>query len=180
MSIFFMVIIASNARFAVAWSGCDGEDMAIIRNNPAFELYDPDYLLNPLLMAQNRQMTSINSAIEVDLTGQVVADSIGTYQFSGIGGQMDFVRGSALSPGGKPIIALPSTTSKGESRIVGFLHPGAGVVTTRGHVHYVATEWGVIDLYAKNLADRAKALITIAHPDHREALEKAAFERFGS
>ncbi|MFN8220422.1 MAG: acetyl-CoA hydrolase/transferase C-terminal domain-containing protein [Fimbriimonadales bacterium] len=151
-----------------------------VDDNPNVAMLDIAYVNDTTVIRKQPKMTSINSAIEVDLTGQVVADSIGTYQFSGIGGQMDFVRGSALSPGGKPIIALPSTTSKGESRIVGFLHPGAGVVTTRGHVHYVATEWGVIDLYAKNLADRAKALITIAHPDHREALEKAAFERFGS
>ena len=99
-------------------------------------------------------------------------------QYSGIGGQMDFMRGAALSEGGKPIIALTSRTRKGISRIVPFLKPGAGVVTTRGHIHYVVTEWGVADLYAKNLRQRAQALIQIAHPDHREALERAAFERF--
>ncbi|MEZ5057025.1 MAG: acetyl-CoA hydrolase/transferase C-terminal domain-containing protein [Saprospiraceae bacterium] len=115
--------------------------------------------------------------IEVDITGQVSADSIGTRIYSGVGGQMDFIRGASLSPGGKPIIALPSSTNKGESKISSMLKPGAGVVTTRAHVHYVVTEYGVADLYGKNL-ERAKAMIKIAHPDHREELEKAAFERY--
>jgi acyl-CoA hydrolase len=123
-------------------------------------------------------MVAINSAIEIDITGQVCADSIGTYQYSGVGGQMDFIRGSSLSIGGKPIIALPSRTAKGISRIVSTLKPGAGVVTTRAHVHYVVTEYGVAYLFGKNLRQRAKALINIAHPDDREALEKCCYERF--
>ena len=123
-------------------------------------------------------MTSINSAIEVDLTGQVCADSIGTMMYSGVGGQMDFIRGASLSPGGKPIIALPSTTSRGESKLVAMLKPGAGVVTTRAHVHYIVTEYGVADLYGKDLKQRARALINIAHPDHREELSKQASDRF--
>jgi acyl-CoA hydrolase len=133
-----------------------------------------------MIIRQMPQMTSINSAIEVDLTGQVVADSIGERIYSGVGGQMDFVRGATLSPGGKAIIALPSTTSKGVSRIVPRLKDGAGVVTTRAHARYVVTEYGVADLYARNLRQRARLLIDIAHPDHREALEKEAFRRFGS
>ena len=124
-------------------------------------------------------MTAINSAIEVDLTGQVVADSIGERIYSGVGGQMDFIRGATLSKGGKAIIALPATTSKGESRIVAQLKPGAGVVTTRAHVHYVVTEHGVADLYGKNLRQRAQALIAIAAPKEREALEREAHRRFG-
>ena len=112
------------------------------------------------------------------MTGQVCADSIGTRQYSGVGGQMDFIRGASLSRGGKPVIALPSVTRHGESRIVPLLKEGAGVVTTRAHVHYIVTEWGVANLYGKNLRQRARAMIEIAHPDHREALEKAAFERF--
>ena len=121
---------------------------------------------------------AINSAIEVDITGQVCADSIGIKQYSGIGGQMDFMRGAALSQGGKPIIALTSRTNKGVSRIVPFLKAGAGVVTTRGHIHYVVTEYGMAYLYGKNLRQRAKLLINIAHPDDREDLERACFDRF--
>ena len=117
-------------------------------------------------------------AIEVDLTGQVCSDSIGMYQYSGIGGQMDFIRGAALSEGGKPIIALPSVTNKGISRIVPYLKQGAGVVTTRGHIHWVVTEYGAVNLFGMNMAQRAKALISIAHPDHREELERATVERF--
>lgn len=123
-------------------------------------------------------MVAINSAIEIDLTGQVCADSIGTYQYSGIGGQMDFMRGAALSEGGKPIIAISSRTKKGIPRITPFLKEGAGVVTTRGHIHYVVTEFGVAYLYGKNLRQRAKALIEIAHPEDREMLDAAAFDRF--
>jgi acyl-CoA hydrolase len=112
------------------------------------------------------------------LTGQICADSIGTYQFSGVGGQMDFMRGAALSDGGKPIIALCSRTAKGVPRIVSFLKEGAGVVTTRAHAHYIVTEFGVAYLFGKNLRQRAKALIDIAHPDDREQLEKASLARF--
>jgi 4-hydroxybutyrate CoA-transferase len=116
----------------------------------------------------------------VDLTGQVVSDSIGTRIYSGVGGQVDFIRGAGLSPGGKPIIALPSTTSKGESRIVPIIHEGGGVVTTRAHVHYVVTEYGIADLWGKTLRERAAALINIAHPKHRESLRAAAKKRLNT
>ena len=131
------------------------------------------------IIRRNSKVVAINSAIEIDITGQICADSIGPYQYSGIGGQMDFMRGASLSEGGKPIIGLPSTTKNGLSRIVPFLKQGAGVVTTRGHVHYVATEYGVVNLYGKNMDQRAKLLISIAHPDHKETLERAYYDRFG-
>lgn len=149
-----------------------------IDDNPQVAMLDVAYVNDTAVIRRNPKVTAINSAIEVDLTGQVVADSIGTRMYSGVGGQMDFIRGASLSRGGKPIIALPATTRRGESRIVPFLKPGAGVVTTRAHVHYVVTEFGVANLYGKNLRQRAKALIEIAHPDHRETLERAAVERF--
>ncbi|HEU4574875.1 MAG TPA: acetyl-CoA hydrolase/transferase C-terminal domain-containing protein [Chitinophagaceae bacterium] len=149
-----------------------------VDDNPAFQFLDIDYVNDPHIIRRNKRMVAINSAIEIDITGQVCADSIGTYQFSGVGGQMDFMRGATLSEGGKPIIALPSRTAKGVSRIVAALKPGAGVVTTRAHVHYVVTEYGVAYLFGKNLRQRAKALINIAHPDDREALEKSCWERF--
>ncbi|MGA9211739.1 acetyl-CoA hydrolase/transferase family protein [Kaistella sp.] len=149
-----------------------------INDNPSFEFMDVEHVNYPINIMKNNKMVAINSAIEIDLTGQVCADSIGTYQFSGIGGQMDFMRGAALSDGGKPIIAISSRTKKGVPRIVPFLKQGAGVVTTRGHIHYVVTEFGVAYLYGKNLRQRAKALIEIAHPDDREMLDAAAFERF--
>jgi len=137
------------------------------------------YTNDTSIIRRNPKVTAINSAIEVDLTGQVCADTIGTYQYSGVGGQMDFVRGASLSEGGKPIIALPSTTSKGLSKIVSFLKEGAGVTTTRAHVHYIVTEYGIADLYGQNLRQRARALINIAHPDHREDLDRQAHARFG-
>jgi acyl-CoA hydrolase len=149
-----------------------------VHDNPAFVFLDIDYVNDPHVIRRNPKVIAINSAIEVDLTGQVCADSIGTTQYSGIGGQMDFMRGAALSEGGKPIIALTSRTAKGVNRITPFLKQGAGVVTTRGHIHYVVTENGVASLYGKNLRQRAKALINIAHPDDREMLERASFERF--
>jgi len=149
-----------------------------VNDNPAFVFLDIDYVNDPHVIRRNPKVIAINSAIEVDLTGQVCADSIGTRQFSGIGGQMDFMRGAALSEGGKPIIALTSRTNKGVNRIVPFLKQGAGVVTTRGHIHYVVTEHGIAYLFGKNLRERAKELINIAHPDDREMLEKEAFERF--
>ena len=127
---------------------------------------------NPIVIMQNPRVTAINSAIEIDLTGQVCADSIGPHIFSGVGGQMDFMRGAALSHRGKPIVALPSQTKRGESRIVAALKPGAGVVTTRAHVHYVVTEYGVAYLYGKNTMQRAEALVSIAHPNHRAHLEQ--------
>ena len=151
-----------------------------VNDNPAVEILDIDYVNDTSIIRQNPKVTAINSAIEIDLTGQVCADSIGTYQYSGIGGQMDFMRGASLSEDGKPIIALPSTTSHGISRIVPFLKEGAGVVTTRGHVHWVVTEYGITDLFGKNLKQRAKAMIQIAHPDHREELEKACYKRFNA
>jgi acyl-CoA hydrolase len=149
-----------------------------VDDNPAFAFLDIDYVNDPHVIRRNPKVVAINSAIEVDLTGQVCADSIGMMQYSGIGGQMDFMRGAALSDGGKPIIALTSRTTKGINRIVPFLKTGAGVVTTRGHVHYVVTEYGVANLYGENLRQRARALVNIAHPDDREMLEKACFERF--
>jgi acyl-CoA hydrolase len=141
-------------------------------------MLDVAYVNDTAVIRRNPKVTAINSAVEVDLTGQVCADSIGTYQYSGVGGQMDFIRGASLSEGGKPVIALPSVTRKGQSRIVAYLKKGAGVVTTRAHVHFVVTEYGVANLYGKNLRQRAKALINIAHPDHREELEREAHERF--
>lgn len=149
-----------------------------VDDNPMISMLDIAYVNDTSVIRKNPKVTAINSAIEVDLTGQVCADSIGTYHYSGVGGQMDFIRGASLSEGGKPVIALTSVTGKGESKIVPNLKQGAGVVTTRAHVHYVVTEYGVANLYGRNLRQRAKAMIEIAHPDHRETLEKAAMERF--
>ncbi|MCD9188557.1 MAG: hypothetical protein LUM44_19215 [Pyrinomonadaceae bacterium] len=149
-----------------------------IDDNPEIAMLDVAYVNDPHVIRRNPKVTAINSAIEVDLTGQVCADSIGARMYSGVGGQMDFIRGASLSEGGKPIIALPSTTAKGESKIVHFLKEGGGVVTTRANVHYVVTEHGVANLYGKTLRQRAKELIRIAHPNHREELQKQAFERF--
>ena len=151
-----------------------------VDDNPQVTMLGADYVNDTAVIRRNPKVTAINSAIEVDLTGQVVADSIGTRLFSGVGGQMDFMRGASLSPGGKPIIALPSATRRGQSRIVSLIQPGAGVVTTRAHVQYVVTEYGVANLYGKTLRQRARALIDIAHPDHREALEREALERFNT
>jgi acyl-CoA hydrolase len=151
-----------------------------VDDNPSVAVLAIDYVNDASIIRMNPKVTAINSAIEVDITGQVCSDSIGTQHFSGVGGQVDFMRGAALSEGGKPIIALPSTTSKGVSRIVSLLKPGAGVVTTRAHAHYIVTEYGIAYLYGKNMRQRAKALIEIAHPNQREALDKAAFERFKS
>jgi acyl-CoA hydrolase len=151
-----------------------------VNDNPSIAVLGIDYVNDTAVIRTNPKVTAINSAIEVDITGQVCSDSIGTYHYSGVGGQMDFIRGAALSEGGKPIIALPSTTSKGKSRIVALLKAGAGVVTTRAHAHYIVTEYGTAYLYGKNMRQRAHALIHIAHPNHREELEKAAFERFHS
>ncbi|HMT28795.1 MAG TPA: acetyl-CoA hydrolase/transferase C-terminal domain-containing protein [Bacteroidia bacterium] len=151
-----------------------------VNDNPSFAFLDIDYVNEVHVIRQNPKVIAINSCIELDFTGQVCSDSIGNYQYSGVGGQMDFIRGAALSEGGKPIIALPSRTSKGIPRIVPFLKQGASVVTTRAHMHYVVTEFGVAYLFGKNLRQRAKSLIAIAHPDDREYLEKSYFERFGS
>jgi acyl-CoA hydrolase len=149
-----------------------------VDDNPIVKALVTNYVNDPRVIYQNPKVTAINSAIEVDLTGQVCSDSIGTYQYSGIGGQMDFIRGAALSEGGKPIIAIPSVTAKGISRIVPILKEGAGVVTTRGHIHWVVTEYGAVNLYGMNMRQRAEALIKLAHPDHRESLERSAYERF--
>jgi acyl-CoA hydrolase len=151
----------------------------LLDDAPQFAFLDAQYVNDGAVIRENPKVVAINSALEIDLTGQVCADSIGTYQYSGVGGQMDFMRGAALSKGGKPIIAMPSITGKGKSKIVPFLKEGAGVVTTRAHVHYVVTEHGVAYLYGRNLKQRAQALIAIAHPDHREELERTAWERFG-
>lgn len=149
-----------------------------IDDNPSVIFKESTYTNDTSRIRRNPKVTAINSAIEIDLTGQVCADSIGSKQFSGVGGQMDFIRGASLSEGGKPIIAMPSITRNGESKLVSFLKPGASVTTTRAHVHYVVTENGVANLYGKNLRQRAEALIAIAHPNHQEMLEKASFERF--
>jgi acyl-CoA hydrolase len=149
-----------------------------VDDNPTVSLRDVAWTNDTSVIRKNQKVVAINSALQIDLTGQVCADSLGTLQFSGIGGQMDFMRGAALSPGGKPIIAMPSMTSKGVSRIAALLNPGAGVVTTRGHVHWVVTEHGTVNLYGKGLQERARLLISVAAPQHREALERAYRERF--
>ncbi len=149
-----------------------------VDDNPNVALLDCAYVNDTAVIRRNPKVTAINSAIEVDLTGQICADSIGVKQYSGVGGQMDFIRGASLSEGGKPIIALPSVTRKGISRITPVLKEGAGVVTTRAHVHYVVTEYGIAHLYGKALRERANELIKVAQPDHREFLEQEAFKRF--
>jgi len=148
-------------------------------DNPQVAMLDVAYTNDTAVIRRNPKVTAINSAIEVDLTGQICADSVGDRLYSGVGGQMDFIRGASLSEGGKPIIALRSTTSTGQPRIVSYLKPGAGVVTTRAHVHFVVTEHGIADLWGKNLRQRAAALIAIAHPAHRDALAAEARRRFG-
>ena len=150
-----------------------------IHDNPMVAMLDIAYVNDTSVIRKNDKVTAINGAVEIDLTGQVCSDSIGHHIISGVGGQMDFIRGASLSEGGKPIIAISAVTLKGVSKIVPFLKPGAGVVTTRAHVHYVVTEFGIANLYGKNISQRAKALISIAHPDHQEELEKKAFELYG-
>ena len=149
-------------------------------DNPLIEFHRTEYVNDPFVIAQNERMVAINSAIEVDLTGQVCADSIGPKLYSGVGGQLDFIYGASRSKGGVPIIALPSTTTLRDgtavTRIAGMLKPGAGVVTSRNHVRYVVTEHGVADLYGKTIRQRAQQLINIAHPDFRADLEKQARE----
>lgn len=151
-----------------------------IDDNPEVLLMDISFVNDTSVIRRNPKAIAINSALEVDITGQICADSIGSQMYSGVGGQMDFMRGAALSVGGKAICAIQSLTGKGHSKIVPMLKPGAGVVTTRAHAKYVVTEYGIAELAGKNLAQRAKALINVAHPSVREELEKAAFERFGS
>jgi acyl-CoA hydrolase len=141
-----------------------------IDDNPSTIQLDIGYVNNAAVIARNPKVVAINSAVEIDLTGQVCADSVGPRVISGVGGQMDFIRGASLSPGGRPIIAMTSRTAKGASRVVPMLRPGAGVVTTRAHVHFVVTEHGIADLYGKTLHERARALIAIAHPADRDGL----------
>lgn len=145
---------------------------SFIHDNPSIAQLDIGYVNNPANISRNPKVVALNSAIEIDLTGQICADSVGSRIISGVGGQMDFIRGATLSPGGKPIIAMTSRTRKGASRIVATLQAGAGVVTTRAHVHYVVTEFGIADLYGKTLDERARCLIAIAHPEDREQLQK--------
>lgn len=147
-----------------------------VDDNPFIEMRASNYTNDVSIIKQNPRMVAINSAIEVDLTGQVCADSIGPKIYSGVGGQMDFIRGASLSEGGKAIIALPSETKSGISRIVPSLKPGAGVVTTRAHVNYVVTEYGIAELYGKTIKNRVKALVNIAHPNHREAIDRQYYD----
>ena len=150
-----------------------------IHDNPGVAMQDVKYTNRVSVIARNPKVTAINSALQIDITGQVCADSIGTIHYSGVGGQIDFLRGASLSNGGKPILAMPSITNKGISKIAPILTPGAGVVSTRANIHWVVTEFGAVNLYGRTLQDRAKLLISIAHPDHQENLDKNAFERFG-
>ena len=150
-----------------------------IDDNPMVAMMDVGYTNDPYVIARNPKMTAINSAVQIDLTGQVCADSIGKKFYSGTGGQVDFIYGASLSEGGKAIIAMPSCTKNGVSKIAPTIMEGAGVVTSRAHVHWVVTEYGAVDLYGRSMEERAKLLISIAHPDHREELDRASFERFG-
>lgn len=148
-------------------------------NNPDVELYPVDYVNHPAVIMQNENLVSINSCLQVDLMGQVSSESIGLTQFSGVGGQVDYVRGASMAKGGKSIIAMPSTASKGKlSRIVPFIDKGSAITTSRNDVNYIVTEYGVANLKGKTLRERAKALINIAHPDFREELNKEYALRF--
>ena len=150
-----------------------------IDDNPMVLMQDVAYTNDPFIIAKNAKVTAINSALQIDLTGQVCADSIGTKFYSGVGGQVDFIYGASLSQGGKAMIAMPSVTNKGQSKISPTLTLGGGVVTTRNHIHWFVTEYGAVNLYGKTLQERARLIISVAHPDHREELDRAAFERFG-
>ncbi len=149
-----------------------------VNDNPSILQLEIDYVNNPNVICRNPKVAAINSAVEIDFTGQVCADSIGAKIISGVGGQMDFMRGATLSEGGKPIIALPSRTKDGQPRIVAQLKPGAGVVTTRSHVHYVVTEYGVAQLNGKTISERVKSMIAISHPNDRDHLSRSFFEIF--
>ena len=155
------------------------EVYSFIDHNPDVLMRDIKYVNDPFVIRQNPHMKAINSATEVDITGQISADSIGTRIFSGTGGQVEFVRGASMSEGGKSITAFASRTNKGKNKIVATLNPGAGGVTPRADAHWIVTEYGAVDLYGKSLQERARLMISIAHPDDREALDRAAFERFG-
>ena len=151
-----------------------------INDNPGVLMMDVGYTNDPFIIAKNDRVTAINSALQVDLTGQVCADSLGRKFYSGVGGQVDFVYGASLSKGGKAIIAMPSITNKGVSKISDVLTEGSGVVTTRSHMHWFVTENGAVDLYGKTLQERARLIISVAHPSAQEELDRAAFERYGS
>ncbi|MFI3331602.1 MAG: acetyl-CoA hydrolase/transferase C-terminal domain-containing protein [Rikenellaceae bacterium] len=151
-----------------------------IDNNPGVLMMDVGYTNDPFIIAKNPKVTAINSALQIDLTGQICADSLGTRFYSGVGGQVDFIYGASRSEGGKAILAMPATTNKGLSKIAPTLTLGAGVVTTRSHIHWFVTEFGAVNLYGKTFQERAKLLISVSHPDAKEELEKAAFERWGS
>lgn len=150
-----------------------------IDDNPMVQMMDVGYTNDPFIISQNPRMTAVNSAVSIDLTGQINADSIGTKFYSGVGGQCDFIYGASLAKDGKAIIAMPSTTAKGQSKICPTVLDGAGIVTTRAHAHWIVTEFGAVNLYGKSLQERAKLLISIAHPDFRYELDEAAFKRFG-
>jgi len=150
-----------------------------VHDNPFIEMRESSFVNDTSRIRKNPKMVAINSAIEIDITGQVCADSIGARMYSGVGGQMDFIRGAQLSDNGKAIIALPSVTKRGESRIVPYLKQGAGVVTTRSHVQYIVTEYGIADLYGKTLKQRAQALVGIAHPNHQEWIDRSYHEMLG-
>ena len=166
--------------YQVIGSFCVGSQdlLDFLDDNPLVKLLRSTYVNNPANIAQIENMHAINTCVEVDLTGQVCSDSIGTRIHSGVGGQNDFMRGASIAPGGKAIMALTSRTAKGVSRIVPYLKPGAGVTLTRNHVHWVCTEYGCVNLFGKNLKERAALLTSIAHPDDREGLERAFAERF--
>ncbi len=151
-----------------------------IDNNPGVAMMDVAYTNDPFIIAKNPRVTAINSALQVDLTGQICADSLGTTFYSGVGGQVDFIYGASRSEGGKAILAMPSVTAKGISKISNTLTAGAGVVTTRAHVHWFVTEYGAVNLYGKTLQERARLITSIAHPSHQEQLDRDAFDRFGS
>lgn len=151
-----------------------------IDDNPAVLMMDVGYTNDIAVISKNPKVTAINSALQVDITGQVCADSLGTKFYSGVGGQIDFIRGASMSKGGKPIIAMPSITNKGLSKIAPVLSPGAGVNTTRANMHWFVTEYGAVNLYGKSLQERAKLIISVSHPSHQESLSKAAFERYGA
>ena len=151
-----------------------------IHDNPGVMMMDVGYTNDPFIISKNDKVTAINSALQVDITGQVCADSLGRRFYSGVGGQVDFIYGASLSKGGKAIIAMPSITNKGVSKICDTLLPGAGVVTTRNHMHWFVTENGAVDLYGKSLQERARLLISVAHPSAQEELDRAAFDRYGS
>ncbi|WP_291858899.1 acetyl-CoA hydrolase/transferase C-terminal domain-containing protein [Marinilabilia sp.] len=150
-----------------------------VNDNPQVAMMDVQHTNSVNVIRKQKKVTAINSALSVDITGQVCADSIGTTHYSGVGGQIDFIRGAGYSEGGKPIIAMPSVTGKGVSKIAPVLLEGSGVVTTRANMHWLVTEHGAVNLYGKTLQERARLIISVAHPDHREMLERAAFDRFG-